>query len=163
MRKIMESIPPEPFQAWIFSRLEYHQRQVDLEVGQAGAPGAIQRLCTEIGWEWTDTNARKLYRWRHGMSDTKVGGRFGKTVSVPRKLGFERASVEDALHNAGVDFYELYPEFAHERDGSPEPEAWCPNCQNHVLVVRNKREQPVCIWCDWRMCEGHLNRSLVAA
>ena len=165
-RKISEPIPPEPFQEWLLARIEYHQQRAEAEGRQYGitpAAGAVQRVCEEIGWEWTDTSARRLYRWRHGVTDSKVGGRHGKRVTIPRKVGLERGEVEDALQAAGVDFYELYPEFAHERDGGPEPEAWCPGCRDHVLVVHNAHEEPVCIWCDWKISDGHMNRGLVAA
>lgn len=165
VKKIVEPVRPEPFQNWLKSRLDFHQRQADADAafGNNVSRAGVQRLCEEIGWEWTDTSARRLYRWRHGMSDTTIGGRNGKRMASPRKQPFERAEVEEALHAAGVDFHDLYPEFAHERSGAPEPEAWCPNCQDHVLVVGDKRGEPVCIWCDWKMSDGHLNGLGLAA
>lgn len=49
-------------------------------------------LITEIGWH-PDNGARLLYRWR----TERIGG------------VVERATVEDALHRADVDFHHIYP------------------------------------------------------
>ena len=161
-KPIKDEIPFEPFQRWLNERMTYHQACYEKErrwTPDLNPLGPVARMLEEIGWEDSDTTARKLYRWRMGTSDCRPEGKSGPRISgTPRKRGLPRAEVEDALHTAGVDFYELYAQFAHERNGEPEPEAWCPACQSHVMTepVGSKH---VCIWCDWEISDGHMNGS----
>jgi hypothetical protein len=158
MPKPMEYIPVEPFRSWLNERYAEFEEGTDV----AGVLGPSAQVCELIGWSTEESSCRRLYRFRRGISETRVGGRKGRSRTTTAR-GFDRIVVEDALHAAGEDFYDFYPEYAHERNGGPEPEAWCPNCADHVLVVHNKAEEPVCVWCDWKISDGHLNRGLVAA
>lgn len=54
---------------------------------------------------------------------------------------FERAPVEDALHNAGVAFSVVYPEIAALEDSPLEPEQWCFQCQENVSPIQGE--------CPW--------------
>ena len=162
MARPTEYVRVQPFRDWLNERYDRYEQEF-AGVGNKHVLGPLIRLCQDIGWG-TAAGQRRLYRYRRGLSDTKRGGRASKAITVAA-VGFSRQVVEDALAHAGVDFYELYPEYAHERYGPPEPEAWCPNCADHVLVVEKTwktkkgvpKSQMVCVWCDWRMTEGHLN------
>lgn len=149
---IREYIPGKPFAAFIEARVAFHER------GQQNRPASHRdgpkKVAEEFGWGSGDAGVRKLYRYRHGLHSVRPGGKRGSpsrdvpTERVPRPL------VEDALARAGVDFYEVYTEFAHERDIEIEPAAWCPNCQEHVTPIKGE-----CPWDGWRISEGHMNRA----
>lgn len=152
-----EWIDPRPFADWLNDRVAKYEAD-DKYTSASPALGPLRRLCRELGWGDSDNACRKLYRYRRQLTDTKAGG---LRVTKPAK-GVSRTVVEDALHHAGVEFYDVYPEFARERSGAPDPEAWCPSCQEHVLVVRAGSVFR-CAWCSWRMSKGHLNEHGIAA
>jgi hypothetical protein len=132
-----------PFRDWLNARLEWHRHGLPSEFSQP----ALQ-LLEEIGWPTTSSGARKLYRYRYGVLEGSVNGekKTRRTEWYPREL------VEDALHMAGVDFYSMYPEFAHEQNIPLEETAWCPSCAGHTTPVAG-----VCPWCEWRISDGHMN------
>jgi hypothetical protein len=166
-----EYVPSGPFQTWLNERVTYWERQFETSRYSNQNLSAVRMVCAEIGWGGTEAGVRRLYKYRHAVKETKTGGRGGPRLTLPA-FQFPRDVVEDALHAASVDFYEVYPQYAHEQQGPPQPEAWCPNCQDHVLVVRETwlagrrrelREKFVCVWCDWVMSEGHLNQEMEEA
>lgn len=112
--------------------------------------GPGQRICEVFGWEDTDGNRKRVYKFKNQLTDTSIKG---KRVVI-KATRINRVTVEDACHHAGIDFYELYPELGHERSGEPGAEGWCPACQEHVLVLDG-----VCAWCDWKVAPGHMRPS----
>ena len=163
MAKATEYVRVKPFMDFLNAKWAKYEAECAGANNNMRGPGVY--VCRDIGWPMTEAGVRRLYRYRRGLTDTKRGGRQGVNVSLPA-IGFDRATVEEAFHYAGEDFYEFYPEFAHERSGPPEPEAWCPSCRDHVMVVRETyktrklkqdRERLVCVWCSWKMTDGHLN------
>lgn len=156
-KPVHERVPAGPFAEWLNERfarflVEAGGSLSDVPPGR----GPAQRLCEEIGWGYAEVAARRLYRYRRCLTDTKANGR--RIVKEAETV--RRSLVEDALHAAGVDFYDVYPDYAHERCGDPEPEAWCPSCQSHVMVDKIPHGAGHvfrCVWCRWRMSKGHLN------
>ena len=186
-----DCVPVEPFRSWLNERYaKYVQDLGGGEVNQSGneaarGMGPAQRVCIDIGWGSKETATRKLYRYRLGITETAIK-RDKKIVKKIRRdaIGFDRKTVEDALHHAGEDFYQMYAEYwlprigtrgrplevlryilgmsvlaGHlvDRDEPLQPEAWCPGCRCHVLVV-DEDHGPECVWCSWRISEGHLNK-----
>ena len=166
MARASEYVRVKPFMDFVNGLWDKYEAETEGAGNGSRGPGI--QVCADIGWPTSEAGVRRLYRYRRGLTDTKRGGRAGASVSVAA-IGFDRATVEEALFHAGEDFYEFYPEFAHERSGPPEPEAWCPACADHVMVVTktwkvragrrgwDTREALVCAWCDWKMTDGHLN------
>lgn len=116
-------IPLKPFQDWI-----------EQQLGDGDDIGACARLAQRLG-----TTDRSLHRIRHGIACGKKDGQsFTFTVDT-----WGRFRIEDMLHRAGADFYDVYPEFAHERDVELEPDAWCEGCRDVVTPVNG-----ICLWCD---------------
>lgn len=142
--KNVEYVRARPFSNWLNERYEVH-----LQGEPAYASHAMTLLLGEIGWPTNEAGSRRLYRYRHCVMSGSCKGVKG---SRPTEW-FERDVVEDALHFAGQDFYELYGEYAHERDLPLEPAAWCPSCQSHVTPING-----CCPWDDWVISEGHMNR-----
>ena len=81
-----------------------------------------QQTIFDLGWNQSDE--RRLHRWR-----------FENVLPfVPV------ATVEDALHHAGVRLVEVYP----ETDVGDVSTTWCPKCKDAVVVD----ESLICPWCD---------------
>jgi hypothetical protein len=139
--KIKDPIPSGPFMRWLNDRI---------------AETSMPQVVELIGWNQADTydaGLRRLYRYRHGRSETNRGGRAGKkgkSCVVPA-THFDRPVVEDALNHAGVDLSDIYaPERypALYEDIPLEPEAWCPSCRESCTPIYG-----VCPWCEWRVRE----------
>lgn len=114
--KLKDPVPVGPFLEWVERRLDR------LAAAHGDEHGSVTALCGELGWE-AETGARFLFRLRSGEN------RSGMT---------ERARLEDALHHAGVGWWEVY--------GDDEPEGsqrWCGWCVEMVAVVDGDR----CAWC----------------
>lgn len=81
-----------------------------------------QQTIFDLGWNKSDE--RRLHRWR-----------FANVLPfVPV------ATIEDALHHAGVRLVEVYP----ETDVGEVSTTWCPKCKDAVVVD----EGLICPWCD---------------
>lgn len=96
MPGLHEPVPAEPFLNWFQRRLDYYDRvygKSDIDGGRN-----MWRVLDEIGWPH-DSGARRMYRLRNESLTGMM----------------ERATVEDALHRAGVLVSDLYPDL-------PEPE-----------------------------------------
>lgn len=149
-----EYVPAKPFADWIEERIRFYDRQ------QPGTPlthrDSASRVARDLGWGDKESGARKLYRYRHCLKTMKRGSRYGRSFDVPTDK-FPRPPIEDALFRAGVDFYSVYPEYAHERDIELEPAAWCPACREHVTPIDGE-----CPWDGWRISEGHMNGQVAA-
>lgn len=95
MGEVKERVPVEPFLAWCREREAQILREIDHypAIGRIGAALAAPHatLVMELGWEH-GVGSRRLHRWEHENESTDV----------------DRAIVEDALHHAGVDFYDVY-------------------------------------------------------
>lgn len=159
-----EWIDPAPFAALINARCARYLEEAGGTLANVpDGMGPAGRICDDFGWGYTENSQRRLYRYRYQITDTKVNG----LRVVKKAQGISRTVVEDALHAAGIDFYDLYPEYAHERSGPLAPEAWCPSCQEHVMLERVRQgatgHRFRCIWCKWAMSKGHLNEHGVAA
>lgn len=109
--KIVDPISVWPFLEWCDRRLAQIQHEMDAypaikseartdRLQRNGAlAGGKERLVTELGWgERVDTGVRRLYRMRHGEPELDPTGLASRPV------------IEDALWNAGVHIYDLYPE-----------------------------------------------------
>ena len=147
-----EYVPATPFSQWLQARYEFHVRRFNIGYGSLADSGpgpAIAAVCQEIGWEG-DAGTRRLYRYRHQLSESQVGKKRGKNgernpgVKVTRTAEqWPRRVVEDALHRAGVLFEDLYPEIAAAEDRPLEPAVWCVACNERVHPVGG-----VCLWCS---------------
>lgn len=136
-RKNTEYVRARPFADWLTERFEYFSSRFPSETSEASA-----RVCIEIGWGPTEAAARKLYRYRRCL----YAGSEDRRKFERRTEWFRRAVVEDALHMAGVDFYGMYPEFAHETNIPLEPAVWCPHCRSEVTPILGE-----CPWDGWRL------------
>jgi hypothetical protein len=152
-----EYVPAKPFADIIYARVAAYQAQ------EAGFPSqkinALARVAEDLGWGSEESSIRKLYRYRHMLRTVGGGGSRARSVKQ-RDIStdrFPRPVVEDALFVLGVDFYEVYPEFAHERDIEIEPAAWCPACREHVTPIQGE-----CPWDGWAISEGHMNLKAAA-
>jgi hypothetical protein len=117
-------VPLKPFQDWIESELATRPDDTS----------AVGWLAQRLG-----TTDRSLHRIRHGIA---CGKRDGAAFTFHVDT-WGRYRIEDMLHRAGADFYDVYPGFAHERDVVLEPESWCPTCREVVTPMDG-----VCLWCD---------------
>jgi hypothetical protein len=96
------SVPAAPFMTWL-------ERQVAIRDGEVRALA-----------EWLGVHDRVLYRWRAGKKSSSRNGRRGDFPSDT----FPRPSVENALHRADVQFWEvyspeIYPELFVEVENDP--------------------------------------------
>jgi hypothetical protein len=138
-----EWVPAEPFARWLNERVTYWE--------QSSKDAALRKVLEEIGWTDYSVEAglRRLFRMRYMRLESAHGRKKGVSRGVPfvgRVDQFRRSIVEDALHNAGVLFADLYPEIAAAEDVLLEPEAWCPGCRAEVTPVNGQ-----CTFCDWRV------------
>jgi len=147
-----EYVPATPFSQWLQERYEFHVRRFNIGYGSLADSGpgpAIAAVCQEIGWEG-DAGTRRLYRYRHQLSESRVGKKRGKNgdrnpgISVTRTAEqWPRRVVEDALHRAGVLFEDLYPEIAAAEDRPLEPAMDCWTCSDVVHPIGGR-----CPWCE---------------
>jgi hypothetical protein len=146
-KRYKEYVPAEPFGRWLQVRFEFHRYRLALPGDDAGASmGAHRALADELGWNG-DGGVRKLYRYRHMRKETARGSRRnGTRVGVVfDQTHFPRCEVEEALHFAGVSFWELYPEIAAAEDVPLEPEMVCWECKDLVTPING-----LCPWCVGR-------------
>jgi hypothetical protein len=112
-------IPAWPFAEWL--NLRVASKMALAETGEAKR-SVLAQVAQECGWGREDGGLRKLYRYRHMQKGTSVKVQGEKNrhrkVDITTHLFF-RDVVEDALHMAGVDFYDLYIEYAHRLEGEP--------------------------------------------
>lgn len=113
----MAQVPSAPFsellaQRWALYERQYNQRRT----GNHAALGlsSAARLADECGWGSGEAGVRKLYRFRRGLRN---GRRNGKSCEFPYPT-FPRETVEEALHELGVDFTELYRGYAERLEGT---------------------------------------------
>lgn len=157
-------VPAKPFSDWLNERYERYQREYNQ---RESLVGPTVRLGKEIGFDAGVSDdkslARRLYRYRHMITETGTGSRRKGTFKrVVRAIEeFPRSVVQEALDTVDRDlFYEVYPQYAHERaetilydDVTLEPDAYCPHCQEWVT--------PIDGLCPWCVCEhGHLFREV---
>lgn len=153
MARQKENVPVGPFMELLNEWVE-HYRAIFPGSSAEKTSAAIRKVAEDLGWEG-EPGMRKLYRYRRGLKSTR-NRRTAPNREIPTGT-FPRATVEDALHRAGVDFYSIYPEFSHERDIELEPAAWCPACREHCHPIGG-----CCPWCDWRISDGHMNMGMAA-
>jgi hypothetical protein len=97
--RLREPIDVAPFLAWCAERETRIRRELGSEhgVNDGKQTNHRERLVTELGWT-IEAGCRRLHRWTHPDQSTKHSGLV------------ERAVIEDALHNAGVQFTDVYPD-----------------------------------------------------
>lgn len=132
-------IPMAPFSAWCNDQIQQAtKRQGGRLVGwdrvRSDTCGPAGELADRLG-----IHIRCLNRLRRGVyagSQARRKGEFpADTIS--------RYYVEDLLARAGVDFYDVYVDLAHERDIELEPDGWCSCCREYVTPIRG-----LCPWDD---------------
>lgn len=111
-------IPCEPFATWLDGQLRLLAADFDDPHAQ---------LSSSLG-----IVDRTLWRFMHHRDSN----------GHPSKV-FGRYAVEDILTRAGVSFYDLYPEYEHERDIVLEPDSWCSSCATTTTPIDG-----VCPWCE---------------
>lgn len=138
-RKMVEPIPPRPFQQLIEDLV---------------AKGyTTEELVIKFGWDdgmKPESGLRKLYRYRYGRTESARGRKqhlgINGEYKVLRMVAYERGVVEEALFNADIQFEDVYkPELypALYEDIPLEDEMFCAGCQDHCTPIRG-----VCPWCD---------------
>lgn len=145
------TVPAAPFSGWLRDRIAEYEASAATE-HEKKQVGASVRLAAELGWGTSEGGVRRLYRYKNAVKERTAKS---KTVKWNEAASvWPRSDVEDACHNIDPDlFYELYPEFRHERDIDLEPDAWCPFCKEMVT--------PVDGLCPWCVCDhGHLFREV---
>jgi len=135
MTRLREPIPIEPFLTWLALREREIGREIDrsnLQISASKRTGsntaarpqrATDQLLYEIGWE-PAMGERKLFRW----------------INDEHRTHIERAVVEDALHHAGVELYDIYPDLEPPGQGR---DAYCPTCRADVYATDSG-----CPWCE---------------
>ena len=135
-----EPVPAAPFLAWVDRRLEqlavHFGAPIEKELqGGHGAIGSpMTTLCVELGWTF------------------EIGSKYISRLRYSRTGMAERARIEDALHHAGVGWWEVYPadEVGDER--------WCRRCGEPVAVIKI-----ACCWCGSFTASLPAEREAVAA
>lgn len=111
-RRVREPIPVGPFLEFCATRLAQIRRELDVypAITFSGRPGkppgvdATARLVMSFGWD-PDGGSRKLNRW---ANPEQGDGHSGYV---------DRAEVEDALRNVGVEIADVYPHLPAAQDG----------------------------------------------
>lgn len=136
-KRLREPIDFRPFLVWCVLRERAITREIDRSTLQirgdkgnnshsAARPDSPSgRLLDEIGWD-RESGARRLFRW---CNEPSTSGQV------------ERAVIEDALHHAGVDFYDVYPDL--EPDVTSLRDGYCLACRDDVTTADGR-----CPWCD---------------
>jgi hypothetical protein len=160
----IEPVPAWPFAEWLQGRVQCWAGR-----GDTGSDG-LRRVVLECGWDG-DAGLRKLYRYRYMQRGTSIKDqrrRYKHRNVDVHTTTFPREVVEEALHNADVDFADLYVDYANRmagQTGSPkqvlqflaayEPlaeellcpvavrQAWCIKCAEEVLLDAEGE----CQWC----------------
>lgn len=111
-----EGIPAEPFARWLNERIDYWTKRLDFadrRVPVEGELSPIVTVCRELGWPEDATGVRRVYRMRHQLADSAIGKKNGQPGTGVRTVQhtpeFNRRTVEEALHHAGIRLGELYP------------------------------------------------------
>lgn len=168
MARRREYILSRPFREWLEQRFICWEDRLRREEGTVtGGIGTISpavALAQELGWDG-ESGMRRLWRFRFERKDGSING--VKVGGLPTAF-FARDIVEEAMHEAGVNFDDLYIEYAHrmegERgrpvdvltfitgyldlaadlcDGPYHREAYCRKCRERTLRDRDGQ----CIWC----------------
>jgi hypothetical protein len=131
-------IPMAPFAAWCNDQVQQAAKRTEgisgWDVARNNMYGSVAAVADRLGIDVRNLN--RLCRGMYAGSRNRRKGEFpADTIS--------RYYVEDLLTRAEVSFYEIYPEFAHERDIELEPGAWCRCCAEYVTPVDG-----ICLWCD---------------
>jgi hypothetical protein len=127
-------IPYAPFTAWCNQQVELASKGRGINSFYTDKYGPCAAVADRLG-----IHVRILNRLMRGVY---AGSRDSCKGEFPTDT-ISRYYVEDLLARAGVDFYEVYPQFEHERDIKLEPDAWCRCCAEYVTPVDG-----VCLWCD---------------
>jgi len=129
--RLKEPIDVAPFLAWCANRETRIRRELGSEHGIADGKQTNhrERLVTELGWT-IEAGTRRLHRWTH----PDQGDGFSGLV--------ERAVIEDALHHAGVQFADVYPDLDDDDQGE-QTEAYCNRCHDTVTAIDG-----ICPWCE---------------
>jgi hypothetical protein len=134
-------IPMAPFTAWCNDQVEQAAKRAGAPRGWDVARSNMYGAATDVA-ERLGVHIRILNRLRRGMyagsKDHRKGEFPADTIS--------RYYVEDLLTRAGTSFYDVYPEFAHERDIELEPDEFCLQCGEYTTPI-----QGCCPWCDTRV------------
>jgi hypothetical protein len=109
-------VPAGPFIEWL---------EAELARSPKGAVDPITVLADRLG-----VDPRQVRRWRKSLD--------GSSVPVDE---FPGASVENALHRAGLRLEDLYPDHAPE-DVELEPDIFCGSCVSVVTPIKGQ-----CPWC----------------
>lgn len=144
-KRLREPLDVAPFLVWCTLREREIRREIDRSTIQirgdrnrhstpARPDRASNRLLDEIGWE-RESGERRMYRWANEIDTGRV----------------ERAVIEDALHHAGIAFYDIYPDL--EPAGEVR-DAYCPTCRDEVTVVDED-----CPWCHGTVIDQRPNLS----
>lgn len=126
-----ERIPAHPLAFWLNQRLNRYIRENQYTPTDQTPHAAVKELARDL-----DISDRALYRYLRSLNA------YGKPTDT-----FIRARVEDMLHEAGVGFYEVYPDLAEDVD--LEPDAWCRQCGEMVTPISSS-----CPWCSVRVDPG---------
>jgi hypothetical protein len=142
-----EMIPAKPFADLLNARVEFWERRLSAD-GLPSDRGATVRVAHEFGWTDGESGIRRLYRLRFRTLESTTGR--SKHSKGVRKISiaetFRRDLVEDALHHAGIQFADLYPDIAAAEDLELEPSKWCCGCREERTPING-----VCPFCEWRL------------
>jgi hypothetical protein len=130
-------IPAQPFSDWLNNRVAYWEQRLNGHYClPSGEDAPAVRVARECGWIG-ETGTKRLYRFRHRLLESAVGkNRHNKGVRITRVTDwFPRDVVEDALHEAGVLFADVYPEIAAAEDVFLEPAKWCAGCREERTPI----------------------------
>lgn len=125
-------VDPGPMREWLTERMysfQLNERAVSSDaLGAHATFTPHQRLLRLLGWdhEGNGTGERRLYRW---LNEADV---------------IDRRDVEEALHTAGVDWFDVYPAPEDARpDEDDVDEEFCFACRAFVTPIGG-----CCAWCD---------------
>lgn len=137
-KRLREPLDYHPFLCWCVLREREIGREIDRSTLQISNPNSRNRqvkptrprrassiLLDEIGWD-REAGERRLFRW---CNEPTVSG------------VVERAVIEDALHHARVDFYDVYPDL--EPDVGVLRDGYCLACARETTTTDGN-----CPWCE---------------
>jgi hypothetical protein len=147
-RKDREMIPAQEFADYLNNRVAHWEQRLNGHYClPSGEDAPAVRVARECGWVG-ETGMKRLYRFRHRLLESATGkNRHNKGIrTVTVTDWFPRDVVEDALHEAGVPFADVYPEIAAAEDVFLEPAKWCAGCREERTPING-----VCPFCEWRL------------
>lgn len=124
--QITDQLDPQPFRDWVDARIRPQSRAEAL--GADAAVRTVEQVARELG-----LGDRRLWRWRNEVAS------------------LERIEVEEALHLAGVGFWEVYPDL--EETTAERTHGYCTGCREDVPVD----PELGCLFCGkrtWRRRSG---------